>query len=393
MKKKILGALALLGVALLGLCPGSAEKPVRIFLATDTHHLSPSLTDYGDMFHNVVYVNDGKLTEHSGEFVDALLSRAQAAQADVVVVTGDLTFNGERDSLLDIAEKFKASWEAGVPVIVLPGNHDISSTLSRNYFGHQSRPVENISQADFEQICSGFGRDQAIAKDEASFSLIYPVGDSIWLVLLDANTDQAPTGTLPDATLDWLASWLRKAQDQEKTVLSFSHQNLLPVNALYADEFTISNCDEVLRLYAQYGVRYHFSGHSHIQHETQNETGLTEYVTGPLCVTPLHYAVITLEGQNVHYEAHTLDMYEQEAIDRFRAPMILSMNNLLSSYALTQEERDIMSDFAATLNQAYFAGDRAAIQAMKESEGWALWRAKALGSFWYTYMWSIFEQD
>ena len=67
MKKKILGALALLGVALLGLCPGSAEEPVRIFLATDTHHLSPSLTDYGDMFHNVVYVNDGKLTEHSGE--------------------------------------------------------------------------------------------------------------------------------------------------------------------------------------------------------------------------------------------------------------------------------------------------------------------------------------
>lgn len=372
---------------------GMATEPVSIWLATDTHHLSPELTDYGDMFHNVVYANDGKLTEHSGELVDAFLERAREGGADAVVLTGDLTFDGELASLLDITQKLRASWEAGVPALVIPGNHDVSSTRARNYFGQKSRPVESFSQADFARICACLGREQAIAADDASFSFIYPVGEEVWLLLLDANTDIAPTGALPDETLVWLETWLRQAQQQGKTVLSFSHQNLLPVNELYYDEFTIRNCKTVLELYAQYGVRYSFSGHSHIQHETTSADGLTEYVTGPLCVTPLHYGVITADGAQVHYEPRTMDMYEQEAIERFRAPMLLGMKGMLDSYAVTEEEREVMADFAATLNQAYFAGDWDAVRAMKDSRGWALWQSKALGSFWYTYMWSIFEQD
>ena len=60
--------------------------------------------------------------------------------------------------------------------------------------------------------------------------------------------------------------------------------------------------------------------------------------------------------------------------------------------AVSEEEREIMADFAATINQAYFAGDWDSIHALKDSRGWNLWRTKALGSFWYTYIWSIFEE-
>lgn len=385
--------LVLLLAGALFLPTGMAQEAVSIWLATDTHHLSPELTDYGDMFHSVVYANDGKLTEHSGELVDAFLERARDGGADVAVLTGDLTFDGELASLLDIAEKLRASWKAGLPVLVIPGNHDISSTRARNYFGRKSRPVESFSQEDFLRICSSLGREQAVSADEASFSYLYPVGDSVWLLMLDANTDRAPTGTLPEETLAWLEQALQRAQEQGKTVLSFSHQNLLPVNELYYDEFTIHNCRDVLKLFARYGVRYSFSGHSHIQHTAANEDGLTEYVTGPLCVTPMHYGVITAEGGEVRYEARTMGMFEQEAIERFRAPMLLGMKGLLDSYAVTEEEREVMAEFAATLNQAYFAGDWDTIRSMKDSRGWTLWKTKALGSFWYTYMWSIFDQD
>ena len=390
MKRKAICMLALLLLLTARLCLCAAEEPVRIWLATDPHHLSPELTDYGDMFYSVVYVNDGKLTEHSGELVDAFLEKARTAKADAVVITGDLTFDGEMASLTDIAEKCKACWEAGVPVLVIPGNHDISSVKSRNYFGNKSRPVENFSQADFERVCSCLGRDQAIARDDASFSYVYAVSDSVWLFLLDANTDAAPIGKLPEATLQWLETWLQKAHAEGKTVLSFSHQNLLPVNELYYDEFTIRNCQAVLKLYRQYGVRYSFSGHSHIQHTTELD-GLTEYVTGPLCVTPLHYAVITADGGGASYEAFTMDMYQEEAVNRFRAPMLLGMKSMLEEYAVTEEEREIMADFAATINQAYFAGDWDTIFSLKDGKGWELWRTKALGSFWYTYIWSIFE--
>ena len=391
MKKRTV-CMVLLCLCALGLfaCAAQAE-PVRIWLATDTHHLSPELTDYGSMFYNVVYVNDGKLTEHSGELVDSFLQKAKDGGADLIVVTGDLTFDGELASLIDITAKFKASWDAGVPVLVVPGNHDTSSVHARNYFANKSRPVENFTQAKFEELCSCLGRDQALTRDETSFSFIYEAGEDVWLVLLDANTDAAPIGKVPDETLVWLEEWLGKARDEGKTVLSFSHQNLLPVNELYYDEFTIQNCQKILKLYREYGVRYSFSGHSHIQHRTEMD-GLTEYVTGPLCVTPLHYAVITAGKDEVAYEAFTMDMYQAEAVERFRAPMLLGMKSMLDTYAVTEEERAVMAEFAATINQAYFAGDWDTIRALKDSRGWDLWRTKALGSFWYTYMWSIFEE-
>ena len=383
--------LAVFCLSLLLLTAAASAEPVRIWLATDMHHLSPELTDYGSLFYSVVYTNDGKLTEHSGELTDAFLQKAIDAHADAVIVTGDVTFDGELKSLEDIAAKFKACQEAGVPVLVLPGNHDISSVRARYYFANKSRPVDNFSQAKFEEICSCLGRDQALARDEASFSFIYPLGENLWLLMLDANTDNARIGAVPEATLVWLEEWLQKARDEGKTVLSFSHQNLLPVNELYYDEFTIINCAAVLKLYREYGVAYSFSGHSHIQHVTTLD-GLTEYVTGPLCVSPLHYAVITANGADVNYEAFTMNMYQEEAVNRFRAPMLAGMKSMLNDYTVTEEEREIMADFAATINQAYFAGDWETIRSLKDSRGWNLWRTKALGSFWYTYIWSIFEE-
>ena len=391
MKRRMICLLAFLMALSFVSSPKAEEKPANIWLCTDTHHLSPELTDYGSMFMNVVFANDGKLTEHSGELFDAFLEKAREAQADCVVVTGDLTFDGERASLLDFVDKCKASWEAGVPVLVIPGNHDISSFKSRNYFENHSRPVENVTQADFAEICSSLGYDEAIARDEDSFSYVYEISDSVWLLLLDANTDQAPIGTLPETTLAWMEEWLQKAQEEGKTVLSFSHQNLLPVNVLYYDEFTIHNCQKVLELYHQYGVEYSFSGHSHIQH-TCTRDGVTEYVTGPLCVTPLHYAIVRADAEEVSYEAFTMDIYEEEAVERFRRPMLMGMKSMAEELDVTEEECEIMAEYAATLNQAYFAGDWETIQDMKDDQGWELWREKALGTFWYTYMWSIFEE-
>ena len=392
MNKWILSLPVLIVLALLCGVPARAEAPVRIFLATDTHHLSPSLTDYGPLFDDLVTNhNDGKLTERSGELVDAFLEKARAERADVVVLTGDLTFNGELQSLLELTEKLKALWDGGIPVLVIPGNHDTSSKQARTYFGSKAGQTETFTQEDFARICSCLGRDQALARDEDSFSFIYEAGSGLWLLMLDANTDHAPIGRLPASTLTWLEDWLKKAQEQGKTVLSFSHQNLLPVNKLYYYQFTIANCGEVLDLYRRYGVRYSFSGHSHIQHRTEAD-GLTEYVTGPLCVTPMHYAVITAGGGETVYEARTLGLYREEALERFRAPVLSGMQAALEACPATEEERELMAEMAADVNVAYFGGDWDTIRSLKDGPAWELWQTKGKTTAWFTYLWSIFEE-
>ena len=45
-------------------------------------------------------------------------------KADGLILSGDLTFNGEKKSHEELAEKFKKVEKSGAPVMVIPGNHD-----------------------------------------------------------------------------------------------------------------------------------------------------------------------------------------------------------------------------------------------------------------------------
>ena len=121
-------------------------------------------------------------------------------------------------------------------------------------------------------------------------------------------------------------------------------------------------------------------------------TGLTEDVTGPLCVSPLHYAVITVDGADVGYAAATLDLYAEEARRRFVDPVRQSVDTMLRGLALTEVEREEMAGFAASLNQAYFAGDTDTIAALRDSPTWTLWREKGRGTALYPYLRSIFDE-
>ena len=65
----------------------------------------------------------------------ALVAEAERLRPDGMIVTGDLTFNGERASHVALARWFEAVEALGVPVWVLPGNHDINCTGARGFSG------------------------------------------------------------------------------------------------------------------------------------------------------------------------------------------------------------------------------------------------------------------
>ena len=71
-------------------------EPVTIAVATDPHFLAPALTDYGACFTDVITHADGKLMQESEALVSALFARIAEEQPDVLILSGDLTFNGER---------------------------------------------------------------------------------------------------------------------------------------------------------------------------------------------------------------------------------------------------------------------------------------------------------
>jgi len=107
----------------------------RIIIATDMHYLARELTDFQSSFTNRVEHEDGKVMQYVWEITDAFIHEVKKEKPDLVILSGDLTYNGEWESHIEFAEKLEEIEEAGIPVIVIPGNHDINNRYAVRFAG------------------------------------------------------------------------------------------------------------------------------------------------------------------------------------------------------------------------------------------------------------------
>ena len=152
----------------------SEEGPqTHLMVASDLHYLSPSLTDHGSCFTELVRNGDGKVMEYSQELVEAFVDTVLEKKPDALILTGDLTFNGARKSHEDLAEKLGRIEEAGIPVAVLSGNHDLWNKNAASFSGDRVTFEESVSAKEFKEIYFPFGFEEACAQDETSSSYIW----------------------------------------------------------------------------------------------------------------------------------------------------------------------------------------------------------------------------
>jgi 3',5'-cyclic AMP phosphodiesterase CpdA len=102
-----------------------AGKPIKIGVITDTHYLSEKLTDDGYALQDYIQVS-GKNIKDAPAVLDKVLDDYLHSDIEVLLVNGDMTKDGEKQSHLDFVNKLKPLQDKGVKVFVIPGNHDIN---------------------------------------------------------------------------------------------------------------------------------------------------------------------------------------------------------------------------------------------------------------------------
>ncbi|MBQ1576209.1 MAG: metallophosphoesterase, partial [Oscillospiraceae bacterium] len=306
-RRTILPCLLLAALLLLAGCSGApeqekrAEEPTeawRVVVATDLHYLAPSLTDHGAIFWRVMEAGDGKVTEFCDEITDAFLEEVKAIRPDALILTGDISFNGERESHLALAEKLASLEEAGVPVLVLPGNHDMYRNCY-SFLGDEGEQVETISAEDFAAIYGAFGFDEALSRDGDSLSYLARVNDTTRVLMLDADTPH-DFCSLSDKTLSWIERRLSEAAVEGQTVLVACHQNLYK-HSMFGSGYVLGCAEELHALLEKYGAELMLSGHMHIQH-IMTGGGVTEIATSPLTMGACQYGLLSSENGALRYE-------------------------------------------------------------------------------------------
>lgn len=333
----------------------SDKKPLEIWVATDIHYLSPKLSDYGEIFMQVMENGDSKMTEYSPQIVAEFKEKIIAAKPDALIVPGDITFNGELLSLEEMCGVFSEIESAGVPVLVIPGNHDIEYFAALSYSGTEYTPTEQITEEKFRELCSDFGIGEALSADESSFSYIYELGKGFRVLMIDSDTKGA-YGKILDSTMDWIENQLEAAQKDGAKVIAVTHRNSIKHGGATFGNM-ILNADELTALFRKYGVADCFSGHIHTQHFAE-EDGIREYVTESMAVLTFNYGIISVDGErNVSYDFEALGSeYEDAARERFCAHSAPRIESDLESSVLSGAQKAVLKDFLLELNMRAFSG-------------------------------------
>ena len=346
----------------------SQENPVNIAVATDLHYLSSSLTDGGAFFTDLVENADGKNMFYIEEITESFVATMIQEKPEILILSGDLTFNGERQSHLDLEQKLEKIKENGTQILVMPGNHDIDRSSAAGFFGDGYQLVDTVSKEAFAKIYQDYGLQESIDKDDTSLSYLYRARKDFWILMLDSNSQG--TNEISDQTFSWIEEILKDAREQDIQVLAVSHQNLLAHNPYFTEGFLIDQAQELEALYQQYAVVANLSGHIHIQHIQDKD--LPEILTSALPVSPHHYGMIQFDGKTLDYQTKILDVASWARGQGLTDQKLLNFSqssqafmeqvaarklepDLLDS-SLTDLERELLLRTFARVNADYFAG-------------------------------------
>ncbi|WP_333647582.1 metallophosphoesterase [Lacrimispora sp.] len=378
-----------------------AYKPPVIAVITDVHYLSPSLTDYGEAFETMLKKDDGKLVHYIPQLMDAFTADMERLNPSAVVLSGDLTLNGEMESHEALAEKLKILEEKGVKVLVIPGNHDINNYAAASYFGEEKGEAEMTGPEDFYEIYRQFGYDQARSLDEASLSYVYELDEKNWLLMLDSAQYEPVNkvgGRIREETLAWMKEQLEEADREGASLIPIAHHNLLKESILYPVDCTLENSRDVAELLESYHVPLYISGHLHLQRTKRNKLSpgedesafrISEVVADAFPIAPCRYGVLKwTENGSLAYETRETDVEGWARQQGILDENLLSFQEYASGFLkevvssqiydqlrnLPEEQMEKMAGLYGDLNRDYCAGIPVDAKAVRSEEAFRLWQ-------------------
>ena len=291
------------------------DKKTSFWVISDTHLIADSLHDHGQAFSQMQKTSQGKDLYYQETALSAFVRMAQKKKPAAIIVTGDVTFNGERVSAEKFAEIFKPLEET--QLLVLPGNHDIYDGWAREFRGKKQYYAGQISPRMWRNIFKTSYKN-AVSVDDESLAYSVQLNPDYLLILADSNdygkeeatTAPATAGFLGREQRRWIKAQLQYASENNLQVIFCMHHNLYAHNPAVNKGYVVDDYRELRKLLAQYNVKLVFSGHIHAQNIMlpQDPCPATEVVTASFCSNDQGYGVVKVSPKEVSYTCYHFKM-------------------------------------------------------------------------------------
>ena len=345
----------------LALLPLSLFAQERIMVLSDPHVIVSSLIDTTSQSFKEMIHDQRKMLDLSEPAFNAIVDTALLYKPDLVLIPGDVTKDSEKASHAIVVAQLQRLKEAGIPTLLIPGNHDIGGKAYA-YLGEEKTAVENLTDEQWESTYS-LVYENVTAKDPNSHSFVAEPLDGVTVLGIDGSHNAASTGSLSDETLSWLLDQADGAIEKGNMVIAMCHWQLLEhvdQQSMVMSSSRLENADVIRDNLMAHGVRVVLTGHFHVNGITtyRDTTGvipdsIVEITTGSPITYPCPYRWLTIAGDRTSISVGTdvirslpgyldLETYSREWMREHAANMVPQMT--LRAFAKLEQALDSYAD-------------------------------------------------
>lgn len=202
-----------------------AQAQTRIAVLTNTHVMAPELLKSDGTAWQSYLASDRKLVDYSQRLFDTMVDRIRnEIRPDLVLITGDISKDGEALSHQYVVSKLDILRSAGIPTLVIPGNHDLGTSNAKVYDGNNATSAEVATASSFTSLYANYGYGDASLRDPNSLSYVTEPFNGLVIVGIDSGKN----GVVSSSTLSWITSQVALAKEKGKQIIAMMHHPLFP---------------------------------------------------------------------------------------------------------------------------------------------------------------------
>lgn len=276
---------------------------MKFYLITDPHYFKTSLGCSGKEYDEFMRFEQKCFAETASINRSVFDYLKSADEADTLLIAGDLSFNGEKESHLEFIQLLNELRDAGKRIYVVTADHDFKDEPFA--FGENGRYApEGTKREELFDLYYEFGFKDAIAVDRQHLSYVAQLCDGVRLLAL--NNDGSSTGKreFDDEQLAWIREQCQKAREDGQMMFAMNHYPLCPgqpilsiVNTTYQ-----RGSADVLDMLADEGVHLVFTGHMHNQSInykiSPNGNKIYDVCTGSIIADPAIIRLVDIVDDN-----------------------------------------------------------------------------------------------
>lgn len=289
----------------------------NFYQITDLHYYAnEAIGSYGKYF-ELRCNTDQKCVAESGAIVDAAFKEiADDKDNEIIIISGDVTYDGEKVSHDLLVKKLKKLKSAGKRIFLTFATHDYDNN-ARGYTEIGDFKLEEYTRAELRELYNDFGWSEACAEHVPSYSYAVKMLPGWRFLLLNDDGNGKSFCGYDETLVEWIKNQVKEANADGEKIIAVTHHPMLPPGVIYplfSHRDMLGDYETIAPMFADLGIQFCFTGHTHMQSITHLDTArgnrLYHINTGSIAGHPAPYRKMTVTENGIDVKTHNLKSFD-----------------------------------------------------------------------------------